>query len=327
MTLASYVMLLRLVLFALLTFPLMMPHIIEYFTSSRIVRNVRYGSYSRNFLDVYLPKATVTKRKLPVFIAVTGGAWTIGYKAWFSLVAKQMTHLHDCIVITPDYRNFPVANVTDMIEDIESSIEFVKAQIETFGGDPSDIHLVGQSAGAQLLFLLLLRKLQDNQTLLPSIKSLVSIGGPLDIPRIRFHLNQRGFSGFILSEISGGDLESISPYHALIASSHAAKMFPKVKLIHGQQDVTIPKSTAEDFFSLCKSRNIDCSIDIVSEMTHSSGIVEDPLKGSNDTALRIIEFCLQNTRNSNNSRKCFVVSEKKDWQEKIVKLSQIFMPF
>jgi hypothetical protein len=60
----------------------------------------------RQRLDMYIPKSVSQGDALPTVIFVTGGAWTIGYKAWGALLGRRLC---DAGVITMclDYRNFP----------------------------------------------------------------------------------------------------------------------------------------------------------------------------------------------------------------------------
>jgi len=55
---------------------------VYYFLSPRVTRDVRYGRKSRQLLDLYIPKNAGPEQLVPVVVFVTGGAWTIGYKAW-----------------------------------------------------------------------------------------------------------------------------------------------------------------------------------------------------------------------------------------------------
>lgn len=84
-----------------------------YLFNPAITRNIQYGPAKRNYLDIYLPQSLANaspsdrrKKKYPVFVFFTGGAWIIGYKAWGSLFGKILAKM-DIMVVTPDYRNFP----------------------------------------------------------------------------------------------------------------------------------------------------------------------------------------------------------------------------
>jgi len=98
-------------LFRLISFVVVLapawPSLVRYYLSNPLlIRNIRYGPHDRNFLDIYSPfpnmqvaKATGSggknKRggsefsKTPVVVMVTGGAWIIGYKAWFTLLGNN----------------------------------------------------------------------------------------------------------------------------------------------------------------------------------------------------------------------------------------------
>ena len=82
------------------------PSLVRFYLSHPfVVHNVRYGPAARNYLDVYLPcpgdddeaaydetpETPNTKPKVPVVVMLTGGAWIIGYKAWFTLLILNNT--------------------------------------------------------------------------------------------------------------------------------------------------------------------------------------------------------------------------------------------
>jgi hypothetical protein len=100
----------RLVLFATFLLPGFLPMIWYYVTSPRVTRSVPYGRKERQRLDLFIPKAAeTTPNGVPVVIFVTGGAWTIGYKAWGALLGRRLCEsgvLCACL----DYRNFPQAS-------------------------------------------------------------------------------------------------------------------------------------------------------------------------------------------------------------------------
>ncbi|KAJ6800550.1 putative isoprenylcysteine alpha-carbonyl methylesterase ICMEL1 [Iris pallida] len=118
-----------------------------YFFSSQVRRSVVYGNQPRNRLDLYLPEDMNEPK--PVVAFVTGGAWIIGYKAWGTLLGRRLAE-RGVIVACIDCRNFPQGTIGDMVKDVSQGISFVCNNIARYGGDPSRIYLVGQSAGAHI---------------------------------------------------------------------------------------------------------------------------------------------------------------------------------
>jgi acetyl esterase/lipase len=105
-----------------------------------------------------------TRVLFPVIICVTGGAWIIGVHFWMAMMARILSAC-GFIVVTPDYRNFPSAVIPDMVDDVDAAIEWTVRNIERFHGDPNRIYLLGQSAGAHLCTLSMLRQASALQTL------------------------------------------------------------------------------------------------------------------------------------------------------------------
>jgi acetyl esterase/lipase len=160
----------RLLLFVLCLLPGFIRFAYYYwFVADRV--SVRYGAESaRQTLDVYrcqtnpgdtspssssdLPPPV---RLRPVVIFCPGGAWLIGYKMWGALTARALTAA-GLIVVCPDYRNYPWSTVPGMVSDVSVALQWVIDHIQEHGGDPSNVVVVGQSAGGHLVFTSLLRK-------------------------------------------------------------------------------------------------------------------------------------------------------------------------
>ena len=80
----------------------------------------------------------------------------VSYKAWGALLGLLMRS-QNCVVVSVDYRNFPQGNIEDMVVDIEQALRWIWDNIEDYGGDRSKLFLAGQSAGAHITSILLLR--------------------------------------------------------------------------------------------------------------------------------------------------------------------------
>jgi len=93
----------------------------------------------------------------PVLVFFSGGAWIIGYKMWAALLARCLTAC-GVVVVVPDYRNYPVATVPDMVDDVELALKWTREHIREYGGDPNRVVLAGQSAGGHLVMTALLRQ-------------------------------------------------------------------------------------------------------------------------------------------------------------------------
>eukprot|EP01134_Creolimax_fragrantissima_P004208 CFRG4208T1 len=149
--------------FILLLLPAFLRILVWLLRSKRVLLNIRYGPNSRNSLDIYQPTAegvdtlpaNKTKNGVPVIVFISGGAWIIGYKCWGALMGKEFSQ-HGVMFVTPDYRNFPQGRIVDMLEDTNLAMRWIFKNIHLYGGDPNQIFLVGQSAGAHISSLALL---------------------------------------------------------------------------------------------------------------------------------------------------------------------------
>ncbi len=92
---------------------------------------------------------TTTNKHRPVIVFVSGGAWIIGYKLWSALMARELSRA-GYVVVVPDYRNFPQGDIRDMIADLRAALLWTTMNCALFGGDPEQIILAGQSAGAHI---------------------------------------------------------------------------------------------------------------------------------------------------------------------------------
>ena len=153
--------LVRLIGFVVVLLPLFLPPAWQYLRSGSIQKGVRYGPSVRHALDIYVPVAGseggvgYTPLRCPVVLFVSGGAWIIGYRMWGFLLGLALQR-RGIMCVSVDYRNFPQSRIPDMVDDVADACAWVHEHIASYGGDPSNVSIVGQSAGAHLTALLLL---------------------------------------------------------------------------------------------------------------------------------------------------------------------------
>ena len=115
------------------------------------------------YLNVYAPskkRLRQAKKKLAVMMWIHGGAWTFGSGEFLGVQdPSYMVQHRDVIVVTVRYRLGPMGFLVgdDGMDgnygflDQKMAIEWVRENIEAFGGDPDNITLWGESAGAMSL--------------------------------------------------------------------------------------------------------------------------------------------------------------------------------
>ncbi|KAK5719652.1 hypothetical protein LTR17_015279 [Elasticomyces elasticus] len=115
-------------------------------------------------LSVYQPEnAGGGKEGLPVIVYAHGGAWQTGSSQINWYTGTALARDGECVVVTINYRCGVLGflhqgNDTDLAlgnQDHILALEWVRDNVQAFGGDPENITAAGQSAGAyntQLLF-------------------------------------------------------------------------------------------------------------------------------------------------------------------------------
>nr|GMD51820.1 probable isoprenylcysteine alpha-carbonyl methylesterase ICMEL2 isoform X1 [Ipomoea batatas] len=281
--------LLALGLYAMLLMPGFAQVGFYYFFSPQVRRSVVYGSQPRNRLDLYLP--TNRDGSKPVVVFVTGGAWIIGYKAWGSLLGKQLAE-RDIIVACLDYRNFPQGTISDMVDDVSQGISFICNNIAEYGGDPDRIYLMGQSAGAHISSCALVRqaiKESKGETIswsASAIKAYFGSSGGYHLPSLVDHFNGRGLYRSIFMSIMEGEksLKNFSPEMLVQdpSSKAALSLLPNFILFHGTDDRSIPSNASKTFADALLRVGGRAEVILYDGKTHTDLFLQDPLRGGQD---------------------------------------------
>jgi acetyl esterase/lipase len=222
--------LLRMLLLILCIIPGMVPCLIRLLLSRQVKKNIRYGPAPRNHMDIYCPTSKPPEKGYPVVIFICGGGWIIGYKAW-SVLQGLCCMLNGILFISMDYRNFPQGKIVHMLEDLNSAILYTFSNASFYGGDPSRVFLVGQSAGAHLASYLLLQQVhleaqgKDLKWKASDLRGLIGISGPYNLVAASRQFHRKGLHKSVQAAIFGGldRLVDFSP--SCLASRLATKSF------------------------------------------------------------------------------------------------------
>ena len=242
-----------------------------------------------------------------VVIFLTGGAWIIGYKMWGALLARVLVPM-GILVIIPDYRNFPQADVGGMVEDVDEAIQWTLSNCRTYGGDPKRVVVIGQSAGAHLGSCVLLRKALEeldemtndasslsnhHQHLRSSykaqdIRGFVAASGPYNIKAMQDIFHRHGLDRNIVLLMFGNHLDRHSPTHLveqcqnLCNRAHGSSLdvwLPPFAIVHGSADKTVPYSGAEEYTSCLREAGVRVTSTNYTGWSHTDPILEGPMCG------------------------------------------------
>lgn len=294
----------RLVLYAILLMPGFIQMIAFYFFSPRVKRSIPYGRKPRQRLDLYFPEDLQHKNEpAPVVIFVTGGAWTIGYKAWGSLLGKRLSE-QGILLVCLDYRNFPQGNALDMLEDVNTGIFWVCSKISRYGGDLDNIYLCGQSAGGQLAAMALIRQAEQaarGEAVAGAapvwhpmdVRAFIGISGAYDLEGLAEHLHRRGLYKNLFEHIMTVDgkvaTRFLSPLNAVVTADAAVRRFlPRVVLLHGTADKSVPHNGSQLFAQALKDLGVCVTCQLFDGKTHTQFLLEDALGGGRDVLAEAI---------------------------------------
>jgi acetyl esterase len=116
----------------------------------KIVRDQHYGPDERNRLDVHYQQDTAPGAK-PVVIFFHGGGFVSGDKVTSPQIYDNVANYfarHGLVAINATYRLAPQHKWPSGVEDVRDALAWAHTHVAAHGGNPNQIYLLGQSAGA-----------------------------------------------------------------------------------------------------------------------------------------------------------------------------------
>ncbi len=131
--------------------------------TEQVLRDLPYRDGSgadarKHRLDLFLPRAETGSeaRAWPVLVFVHGGGWTSGDKGLRVGGADVYGNIGRFFaargigVAVVSYRLQPRVTWREQVEDVTRAVEWVRAHVAEYGGDPRAVFVSGHSSGAQL---------------------------------------------------------------------------------------------------------------------------------------------------------------------------------
>ncbi len=143
-------------------------------------RDLAYAPGPRHDLDIYVPKKPAPHN--PVVVFIYGGGWDDGEKSMYRFVGSALAS-HGYLVVIPNYRIYPEAHYPDFLQDSAQAVRWAKDHAAGYGADPSELFLMGHSAGAYNAAMLALDPRWLGAVGMDphrDIKAFVGLAGPYD---------------------------------------------------------------------------------------------------------------------------------------------------
>ena len=150
--------------------------------SQPCLTDLRYGSGPSENLDIF----TTSQAKAPVLVFLHGGYWRALDKSDHSFVAPALTEQGVCVVV-PNYALCPAVTIPQIVMQMVKALAWVWRHIDTWGGDPSRIHVAGHSAGGHLTAMLMGCDWRAYEPDLPPdlVKTSLSVSGLYELDSVR----------------------------------------------------------------------------------------------------------------------------------------------
>jgi para-nitrobenzyl esterase len=141
------------------------------------------------YLNVTVPAAKPARKKRPVLVWIHGGAYVGGSSNLYPL--EYLSRMGDLVVVSINYRlgvlgfmshpALPAAHNGSLgLEDQREALRWVKRNIAAFGGDPDNVTLAGESAGAASVCMQLISTAESRGLFQKAIIQSLACGVHLD---------------------------------------------------------------------------------------------------------------------------------------------------
>jgi acetyl esterase/lipase len=256
------------------------------FKSDKIetIKNITYGSFERNTLDLYKPN-TPPAKPMPVMLQVHGGGWTLGYSDRQGLPLRNKLVEAGWIYVAINYRLSPTHKFPIHLVDCKKALHWIKENIAQYGGDPDFIMVTGGSAGGHLCSLLALTANQHQELFQPefenadtSVQGCIPMYGVYDFADRNGHRSELPMIDFLEKNVMPEMLSANPAFWDLaspIAQAHADR--PPFMVVHGELDTLSFVEDAKYFVkALRETSDVPCVYTELPTTQHAFDIFYSP---------------------------------------------------
>lgn len=230
-------------------------------------QGLAYGSEPRQRLDLYAPPQGA--QDAPVAVFFYGGTWENGRRQDYGWVGRALA-AEGFLTLAPDYRLYPEVTYPTFLEDGAAAIAWAVENAAQHGGDPSQIVLIGHSAGAYNAVMLGLdRRYLEAAGVDPSrIRAAAGLAGPYDFLPLKGETVRGVFGG-------APDLAATQPINQVDDQAP-----PAFLATGGDDSVVLPRNT-EALAAALQAQGVVVETRIYPDLGHAGVLLalSKPLRG------------------------------------------------
>jgi len=222
-----------------------------------------------------------------------------------------------------------------MVEDINTAMNWTFKNVSHYGGNPAEVYLIGQSAGAHLTMLSLLQQVKAGDAALwqySQLKHFVGISGAYDLVSLKPILDKHGLAEVLFRAIMDQDIVSNSPIDYLKENfgnqvNNCVDKTPPITLVHGTKDKTVSSDFTLAFAEELSRFKFKVQTKIFEGKSHTDFFLEDMIEGNGESFVDYLcSIILHKNINSSNDDHINIL-DKPYCNPFLVKLARIVNPF
>jgi len=221
--------------------------------------NVRYGTYERNVMDVYIPNDLSGDAGL--FVAIHGGSWIAGDKSAYTDFCKTVVTNKKMVAITVNYRYLDDnTTIYEILDDITAAVGKAKEVAAAKGINLKKMMLAGHSAGGHISMMYAYTR-QNEAPVTPA--AVADFCGPSDLTDEGYLTGDlSAYAVTLMSRLTGESLSAQDITGAVPALKAVSPVYyvnsqtvPTI-VCHGQKDTTVPFSNATTLVNALEANGV-----------------------------------------------------------------------
>ena len=231
-----------------------------------ITRNVLYATVSKQELQLDVFKPEVTTGTCPVVLMLHPGGWIHGDKTSQDHFGVDLANA-GIIAVGVNYRLAPAFMYPKQLNDAQGALKWVRRNIGQYGGDPSRIGILGESAGAQLGALtgLLDNRGKKKSGRLPPVRAVVNMLGPTDLVA---WWNFEPSRSYLQTYLGGDPVGRAKQYRQASPINLVDANAPSFLNVYATADTLVPLSQGTAFHQALVQAGVDSSLVLLQGADH-----------------------------------------------------------